>query len=370
MTTTHVTPRARAGSGLVRLVAALAALLLLAAAGPEVARPAAAQEATPGPTSITLMAHDSFDLPQAVLDAFSEQHGVELRVLAAGDAGLMVNQAVLTADNPLADVIFGIDDSFLSRALDADILLPYRSPLLDRVPEALRLDPDARATPIDVGHVCLNVDPAGLEAAGVPVPERLEDLIEPAYRGLLVVQNPATSSPGLVFLAGTVARFGEGGWQDFWRALRDNDVAVTSGWSDAYYGRFSGGSGEGDRPIVVSYAMSPVAEVVFGPDPEAEEAPTRAIEDGCVRQIEFAGILRGTEVPELAGALIDHLLGDEAQAAIPLSMFVHPARVDVPLPEPFVRHGLVPADPLVIDPTTIAAERERWIAEWTDIVLR
>jgi thiamine transport system substrate-binding protein len=332
---------------------------------------AAGEDPGPTPTVVTLMTHDSFYLPQELLEAFRDAHGVELRVLNAGDAGSMVNQAVLTAGDPLADVMYGVDDSFLSRALDADLFVPYRSPVLDVVPDELELDPEGRVTPIDVGHVCLNLDPAGLAAAGMPEPESLEDLLRPELKGALVVENPATSSPGLAFLAATVARFGEGGWQGFWRDLRANDVAVAAGWEEAYYGRFSGGSGEGDRPIVVSYATSPVAEVVYGPDPEAAESPTRALEDGCIRQIEFAGILRGSAAGADLGPLaIEFLLSPEVQAAIPLAMFVYPVRQDVALPEPFVRFGLVPAQPLSIDPATIAAERERWIDEWTDIVLR
>ena len=187
------------------------------------------------------------------------------------------------------------------------------------------------------------------------------------------MENPATSSPGLAFLLATIATFGEDpetGWQAFWAGLRDNEVIVTSGWEEAYYGAFSGGSGEGDAPIVVSYATSPVAEVVYGPDPEAAEAPTAALDVGCFRQIEFAGILRGTDEPELAAALIDHLLAPETQAALPLAMYVYPARSDVEVPDVFERHALAPAAPLSLDPADIAAGREAWIREWTDIVLR
>lgn len=372
-----VVGRARPASPL--LAVALAAAALATGLFPVI--PAMAQAATSVPVEsyaptrpwaghVTLMTHDSFYLPEEVLESFRVNHGAEVRILRAGDAGLMVNQAILVAGDPLADVMYGIDDTFLSRALEADVFEPYVSPLLGQVDARLLADPLNRVTPIDVGHVCLNLDVAALEVAGLPVPQRLEDLLLPELRGTLVVQNPATSSPGLAFLIATVERFGEGGWQEYWRGLRANDVAVTPGWEDAYYGRFSGGSGEGDRPIVVSYATSPVAEVVFGPDPDAEQAPTAALEDGCIRQIEFAGILRGAARPELGAALIDHLLSVDVQSAVPLSMFVYPARRDIPLPPAFERHGLVPADPIVVDPARVAAERERWIEEWTDIVLR
>jgi thiamine transport system substrate-binding protein len=339
--------------------------LLLAAAS-------SAASAADEPT-VTFMTHDSFYLPDAVIEAFEAEHGVDVQVLHAGDAGSMVNQAILTTDRPLADVLFGIDNTFLSRALEAGIFEPYLSPALASVPAELVVDPEHRVTPIDYGDVCLNIDPAGLAAAGLSVPARLEDLTDPALRGALVVENPATSSPGLAFLLATVAYFGEDpetGWTAYWRDLVANDVAVTAGWEEAYYGGFSGGSGEGDRPIVVSYATSPAAEVIFGPDPETDVSPTAAVDSGCFRQIEFAGILRGTEEPDLAGLLIDHLLAAETQAEIPLSMYVYPARSGVDLPEVFERHALVPSQPLSMEPAAIDEGRESWIREWTDIVLR
>jgi len=349
-----------------RPASVVSALLMVTLLAP--AQPAAAQ-----PTTLTLLTHDSFYLPDEVIEAFEAEHGVDLQVLPAGDAGAMVNQAILTADRPLADVLFGIDNTFLSRALAADIFEPYRSPALEAVPSELVLDAEHRVTPIDVADVCLNIDRAVFEAEGLPLPAALTDLLDPALAGRLVVENPATSSPGLAFLLATVATFGEDpetGWQSFWAGLRDNGVIVTAGWEEAYYGSFSGGSGEGDAPIVVSYATSPVAEVVFGADPQAVEGPTAALDAGCFRQIEFAGILRGTDQPELAAALIDHLLAAETQAALPLAMYVYPARSDVALPEVFERHALVPAAPLSLDPAVIDAGREDWIRAWTDIVLR
>jgi thiamine transport system substrate-binding protein len=322
---------------------------------------------------VTLMTHDSFYLPDAVIEAFEAEHDADLEILPSGDAGSMVNQAILTADRPLADVIYGVDNTFLSRALAADLFDPYRPAALDAVSPGLDLDAEHRVTPIDYGDVCLNIDRSAFGEGGLPVPDRLEDLLDPALAGVLVVENPATSSPGLAFLLATVAYFGddpETGWQAFWRALREGGVTVASGWEEAYYGDFSGGSGDGQLPMVVSYASSPVAEVVFGPDPEADDSPTAALDVGCFRQVEFAGVLRGTDEPELARALIDHLLATETQAELPLAMYVYPARGDVALPEVFARHALVPSAPLSLDPETIDAGREAWISEWTDIVLR
>jgi thiamine transport system substrate-binding protein len=346
----------------------MAALLATAAVLLAGALPAAAQDET-----LTLMTHESFYLPDAVVKAFEAEHGVRLEVLYSGDAGAMVNQAILTADRPLADVLYGIDNTFLSRALEAGIFEAYRSPALEDVPADLVLDPEHRVTPIDTADVCLNIDREAFEERGLPIPDTLDDLLDPALADQLVVENPATSSPGLAFLLATIATFGEDpetGWQAFWKGLRENGVQVTAGWEEAYYGAFSGGSGEGERPIVVSYASSPAAEVVFGPDPETDESPTASLAAGCFRQVEFAGILHGTDQPELAGALIDHLLAPVTQAELPLAMYVYPARTDVALPEVFERFALRPEAPLSLDPQAIATDRDEWIRQWTDIMLR
>lgn len=330
--------------------------------------PTAARDRT-----LTLLTHDSFFLPDAVIEAFEERYDVDLIESRIGDAGSMVNQAILTKDDPLADVLFGIDNTFLSRALAEDIFMPYRSGALDAVSPDLLLDAEHRVTPIDYGDVCINIDREAFTDGSLPLPTRLEDLIDPVYAGKLVIENPATSSPGLAFLLATVAYFGEDpdtGWPAFWRALRDNDVRIANGWEAAYRGGFSGGSGEGDRPLVVSYTSSPAFEVLYGPDPDADESPTASLDAGCFRQIEFAGVLKGASEPELAGAFIDFLLEPSTQAEMPLSMFVYPARADVAVPESFARHVLVPTEPLSLAPDAIAQGRERWIREWTDIVLR
>jgi thiamine transport system substrate-binding protein len=328
---------------------------------------------TPGPTEVVLMTHDSFVVSDSVLEAFEEQAGAEVRVLRGGDAGSVVNQAILTRENPVADVLFGVDNTFLSRALDERILAPYQAAGIDSVPVELRLDDRHRVTPVDYGDVCLNYDREALDGADTPAPPAsLEDLTDPAYRSMLVVENPATSSPGLAFMLATIARFGEQGdqnWLSYWEGLRANDVLVTSGWEEAYYTAFSGGAGEGDRPIVVSYATSPVAEVVFA-EPQPEEAPTGVVDDGCFRQIEFAGLIEGSTMPGLAKELIDFMLGEEFQSDIPLSMFVFPSVPSTELPEAFAEHATDVTEPLSIDAATIAANRERWLEEWTDVVLR
>ena len=345
-----------------KLGIAIAALMLVAAG---------CSDGSPkdeGPQTIRLVTHDSFRLSEGTLESFEAATGHTVEHLETGDAGTMVNQAVLTRDNPVADVMFGIDNTFLGRALDEDLFEEYVSPYLSDVPDSLKLD--TRVTPIDFGDVCLNYDIAGLAERGLQPPSTLTDLTKREYAGLLVVEHPGTSSPGLAFLLSTVATFGEEGdytWHTFWSDLVANDVLVTAGWEDAYYGSFSGGSGGGDRPIVVSYASSPPAEVIFA-DPPVTEAPTAVVLAGCFRQIEFAGILAGTPVPSAARQLIDFMLGLEFQEDIPLNMFVFPANEKAGLPDEFVRYTEVPTDPAGLSPEEIDANRSRWIEEWIEVV--
>ena len=328
---------------------------------------AACSSAEEAPDAIVLVAHGSFAVSEGVLEAFTEETGVPVTVLESADAGTMVNQAILTKDNPIADVMYGIDNTFLSRAIDEELFIPYTATHIDVVPESLRA-PDDVATPIDIGDVCINLDPARFAELGLSEPSLLSDFADPAYSGTFVVEDPSTSSPGMAFLLATIATFGEDGdypWSAYWQDLVDNDVQIVPGWEQAYYGEFSGGSGEGDRPAVVSYASSPVAEVYFS---ELDAAPTTLIEDGCFRQIEYAGILNGTEAETTARQLVDFLLSRTFQEDIPLNMFVFPANTEASLPDVFVEYATIPADPVVMDPSLIEENRDRWLNEWAETV--
>jgi thiamine transport system substrate-binding protein len=354
------------------IVAIVAVLGATACAGTPAHPTATPPASTPEPEqrTIRLVTYDSFSVSENVLDAFSAASGITVEIVRLADAGAMVNQAVLTKDNPLGDVMYGIDNTFLSRGLNADIFEPYQSPGLANVPDEFELDPEYRATPVAYGDVCLNYDVAYFEERELAVPASLSDLARPEYRGLLVVENPATSSPGLAFVLATIAEFGDG-WDSYWAELVANEVLVVEGWTEAYYGEFSGASEDGTRPLVVSYASSPPAEVYFA-EPRPETAPTAAVvADGmCFRQIEFAGILVGTPNREAAEQFIDFLLSVEFQQDLPLQMFVFPVNQEAVLPDVFIEHAAVPDSPATVAGDDIEAQREEWIQTWTETVLR
>jgi thiamine transport system substrate-binding protein len=319
--------------------------------------------------TVTLVTHDSFAVSKPVLRAFTQQTGITVKVLKNGDAGAALNQAILTKDAPLGDAFFGVDNTFLSRALEAGIFVPYTAKGLDTVPAALRLDNRSRVTPIDFGDVCVNYDKQWFADKQLPVPTSLDDLADPKYRDQLVVENAATSSPGLAFLLATVAKYGPDGWDGYWKRLRANGVKVVDGWEEAYNTEFSGSAGKGDDPLVVSYASSPPVEVVYA-KPRPATAPTGSIDDTCFRQVEFAGVLQGAEHPAAAKQLLDFMLTRRFQADIPLQMFVFPAVTGTPLPPEFTKYASVPADPLTLPPAEIGAHREDWIKQWTNTALR
>jgi thiamine transport system substrate-binding protein len=347
-------------------------LFVLVACSPTPASvpPTDAEPTSPEPSVITLMSHDSFSISEEVIAEFEAANGTEVKFLPSGDAGSALNQAILSKNNPLADVFFGVDNTFMSRALQADIFDPYASPLLADVADELELDSQHRLLPVDYGDVCLNYDKAWFADHNLAPPGGLDALTDPTYRGLTVVENPATSSPGLAFLLATIGQFGEDGFLEYWQALRDNEVLVVDGWEEAYWGQFTAAS-DGDRPIVVSYASSPPAEVYFAEE-TPDEAPTGVVlsQGSCFRQVEFIGILKGTQQRALAEKLVDFMLSKRFQEDIPLQMFVFPANQTAALPDVFVQFAELPEKPAYVSPEAIENNRETWIEAWTGVVLR
>ncbi|MEU2597706.1 thiamine ABC transporter substrate-binding protein [Streptomyces hirsutus] len=327
-----------------------------------------------GSKTVTLVGHNSWAASKDVLAAFEKESGYKLKVLEDGDAGSAVNKAILTKDNPQGDVFFGVDNTLLSRALDNGLFQPYEakgSPLV--LPE-FRVDESGhRVTPVDTGDVCVNYDKAWFEEHDLTPPRTFDDLVEPEYKDLLVTENASTSSPGLGFLLGTAAKYGDEGWQDYWKKLKANGVKVVDGWEQAYNEEFSGSAGgkqaKGDRPLVVSYASSPPAEVIYA-DPKPKTAPTGVAEGTCFRQVEYAGLLGNARNPEGGKALLDFLISKRFQDDMPLNMFVYPVREDAQVPEEFTKFGPRAEDPETMDPARIADHRDQWVKSWTSLVLK
>jgi len=287
--------------------------------------------------TLTIMTHDSFEISADLVTAFENENNVKLSFLKSGDAGEVLNKAILSRDNPLADILYGVDNTFLSRALESGIFEPYDSPLLADISDDLKLDPQNTLLPVDFGDVCINYDRTYFSTNNLQVPGSFEDLLDPIYEGLLVMENPATSSPGLAFMLATISHFGADNFLSYWQDLAENGLVVVGDWSTAYYTNFSGSSGHGPQPMVVSYASSPAAEVIFA-ETKLTESPTASITASgmCFRQVEFVGI------PVNPGAV---------------------------LPPEFTEYSNIANEPAVISPGMIASHRDEWIASWQNTIL-
>jgi thiamine transport system substrate-binding protein len=324
--------------------------------------------------TVTVVSHDSWAASKSVIEDFEKRSGYKVDILKDGDAGQAVNKALLTKDNPQGDVFFGVDNTLLSRALTGGLFQPYRAKGLDQVlPQYLADQGKNRVTPVDTGDICVNYDKKYFADHHLTPPSSFDDLAEPQYKNLLVVENPATASPGLGFLLGTAARYGDSGWQAYWKKLKANGVKVVDGWEQAYNQEFSGSAGgrkaKGDRPLVVSYASSPPAEVVYA-DPKPQTAPTGVAYGTCFRQTEYAGLLANARNPEGGKAFLDFLLSKQFQEDMPLNMFVYPVRKGAAVPEDFTRYGKPAPHPETMAPDTIADNRDQWVKSWTSLVLK
>ncbi|MDT9699724.1 thiamine ABC transporter substrate-binding protein [Streptomyces sp. P17] len=331
-------------------------------------------ESAGGSRTVTLVSHNSWAVSKNVLAAFEKESGYKVKVLEDGDAGQAVNKAILTKDNPQGDVFFGVDNTLLSRALDNGLFQPYEAKGLEQIDAGFQLDKgEHRVTPVDYGDICVNYDKQYFEDRKLTPPASLDDLIRPEYKNLLVTENASTSSPGLGFLLGTAAQYGDDGWPDYWKKLKANGVKVVDGWEQAYNEEFSGSAGgkaaKADRPLVVSYASSPPAEVIYG-DPKPTTAPTGVAEGTCFRQIEFAGLLSNAKNSEGGKALIDFLVSKKFQEDMPLNMFVYPVVEEASVPAEFTTYGPAAKDPQTMDPAKIAEYRDEWVKSWTSLVLK
>ena len=338
----------------------LSAFLLLISCAPK----------SSGPQSLTVMTHDSFAVSDNVIQAFEQANNVKVTFVKGGDAGEMLNKAILSKAAPLADVLYGVDNTLLSEALSTDIYQPYASPALKNIPAEFQLDSSDRALPVDHGYVCVVYDKAYFNTHNLSAPQSLEDLTKPEYKGLLVMENPATSSPGLDFLFATIKHFGDSNYLDYWKQLRSNGLVVVDGWETAYYTNFSGASGGGAQSLVVSYATDPAYDVMSASTP-IPDAPVAAVvgPDTCFHQIEFVGILKGTKQLALAQKFVDFMLSESFQADVPGQMAVYPVALNIPLPDAFTKFAPIPSQPAVLSADDIAKNRDAWVQAWTNAVL-
>ena len=313
---------------------------------------------------LRVMVHSSFSLPKPLLAQFEAQNGVKLVLIKGGDAGEMLNKLILTRAQPVADVVYGIDNTLQAKALAAGVLEPSLPQAAGTVDAQLG---DALAA-VDHGFVNLNYDRAAVSKSGTPLPKTLQDLTLPAYKGWLVVPNPATSSPGYAFLLATIAGLGEEKAFAWWAQMRANGLKVVKGWSEAYYTEFT--RNQGSHPLVVSYATSPAAEVFYAKD-KLTESPTASLNlaGGVFRQVEGVALVKGTAQKAAGLKFVDFLRSAPVQQALQTEMWMYPAVPKTPL-APVMRHAAEPTAFESLPPQVIADQGAKWVARWTQVVLK
>ena len=291
---------------------------------------------------LTLAVHDSFIMNESQIKEFDKQTGYNLKIVKLGDAGSLTNKLVLTKDAPIADAVFGIDNTFAGVAKSAGII-------------------DGELIATDFGDVCFNYDRTWFSTHKITPPSAVKELVKPVYKNMSVIENPNTSSTGLSFLAASVEIFGEKNWPAFWKALKENGVKVDDGWESAYYTDFSGSSGKGAYPIVLSYGSSPADEV------RADgKSQTAVITDGCFRQTEYVGVLKKAKNPVGAKKLIDYLRSPEFQVTFPTAMYMYPAVTGVAIPDSWSSFASK-AERTFGDTLDINVNRKIWLAMWSEI---
>jgi thiamine transport system substrate-binding protein len=314
--------------------------------------------------AVQLLTYDGYALPDPAAKDFEKQQDLTLKMTTADDAGAALSQVLLTAGHPSADVFFGVDNTFLTKALASDAFVKYEPKALAEIPADFKMDPSGRFTPVDAATVCVDYDKGWFSSHHLAPPTDLATLGEKQYQNLLVVEDPALSSPGLAFLAATHATFGAA-TDDYWRKLKANGVLVASSWDDAWNSRYSGTAG--DRPLVVSYASSPPAEVVDG-NGKVKEPKTGVIESTCFNQVEFAAILKGAPHMAAAKKLVDEMVSKSWQEGLPLSNYVYPVLPGASMPPVFQQWAVVPSHPISISAQEIGAHRDEWIDSWRSIM--
>lgn len=317
-------------------------------------------------TTLTVLGHSSFNLDKQLIQQFEKANNVSVKIVKGGDAGEMLNKLILSKRAPIADVVYGIDNTLISRANAAGVLAPYVSPALKNVSTRYRIDPAARLTPVDYGYVALNYDKAYF--AGQTLPKTLDDLRKPQYARLLVTENPNTSSPGLAFLLASIAHYGEPKVWQFWADLRDGGVAVSQGWTEAYYTEFSRNGGK--RPIVVSYSSSPAAEVFYSEKPlDASPTANLFLKGSTFLQVEGIGLVKGSKNSALGKKFIDFMLSKEVQSSFPTDMWVYPVISGVTLDKTF-KYANTPTNTQQLSPASIEKNLNVWLEKWNKVMLR
>lgn len=303
--------------------------------------------------TVTIITHDSFELTKEQVKKFETETGYKLKTTSPGDASSVVNQLILAEGKASADGFYGVDNLQAGALTEKGVVEDY---VPEKLPEAAKKLTNSDAlTPIDQGQVCINADAGWFKKNKVDLPKSINDLTKPEYAKLLVAQDPAQSSPGFAFMVTTMHKTED--WKKAWEDMLAGGTKVVSSWSNAYNTDFSGSEGKGKYPLVVSYSSSPAFE----------GGKTVNIDDTCIDQVEYAGVLKNAKNPDGAKAFVDFMLSEDMQNAIPEQMYMYPVNPDVKLPKDWAAHAPLSKTSVTPDPSEIAQKREEWIKQFREL---
>ncbi len=314
---------------------------------------------------LRVLTHSAFAVPKPLLERFEADSGITLHITKTGDAGEMLNKLILTRAAPVADVVFGIDNTLVGKALAAQVLEAYKGPAATRVSNVSLPSP---VVPVDYGYVSINYDKAWFAKNKLALPRSLDDLVQAKYAKLLAVQNPATSSTGNAFMLATIGAMGEEKAFAWWARMRSNGLKVAKGWSEAYYTEFSQNGGA--YPLVVSYATSPAAELFYS-NGKFTEPPTGSLNlPGAVfRQVEGVALVKGGVARLAAEKFIEFMRSSPVQQGLQTEMWMFPVEPGVARADA-MRFAPEPTAHSSPNPTDIASKGGDWVARWTKVVLK
>jgi len=298
---------------------------------------------------LTVYVYESLSwIEEGTVQKFEEMNDCEVKVVKLGDAGNVLTRLVLERKNPRADVVIGLDQSLAAKAVEEDLLIPYKPENIENIKdEALIFDPEYYVIPYDYGAIAIIYDPEKIHEEL----ESFEDLTK--FKNSLIIQDPRASSTGQAFLLWTIAVY-ENNWKDFWERLMPAILTVSPSWDDSF-AKFE----IGEAPMMVSYATdSAYSQYYYGSSKYKVFIP----KEGAYVQIEGAGIVKGTDNLVLAQKFIEFILTEDFQKGIPLNQWMFSA-IDVELPEVY-QYAVVPEKILTIPAQEISNNLERWLKEW------
>lgn len=327
--------------------------------------------------TLKILTYDIFQgYSNELIEQFVNQTGIQVEVIRTDDAGGILDQMMLTQMAPQADLMLGLDNTYLPTALENCLLIEHNATPENLTQSSRDFYDGEMALPFDEGDVCLNYDEDALLASNISVPTSLWDLTEPEWNGKLAIPSPITSSPGRAFLVATYDYFTDetnaeqGNMSTWWKAIADNGAIFTSGWTESYTTYYTGGYGEytegyiGGAYMTVSYCHSPGVEAFFAEN--YTHSTSLVLPKSSFHQVEYTGVIHGAAEVDAARLFIQYITSPEVNINMPIynSMYSVIEGNDLPETNGYLYHSDVVNSTSTITNEIIEQYMDEWLIEW------